>query len=115
MLRCVSAHIEWYHILILELQLSYEALSDDLVLPSATALCNICQRESAQTVDGIKKQLLSQKTVSLPSAGWTSMNKLAITLVIAYYMDRNLDFVKFNLLSMRLITNSFPLSKASEE
>jgi len=41
------------------------------------------------TVDAIKKQLPSQNKVSLALDRWTSMNKLAIMSVIAYYMDRN--------------------------
>jgi hypothetical protein len=45
--------------------------------------------EYAQTVDAIKEQLLSQNEVSLVLDGWTSTNKFPITLVIAYYMDRN--------------------------
>jgi len=40
-------------------------------------------------VDAIKKQLLSQNTVSFASEGWTATNKLAIMSVIAYYMDRD--------------------------
>jgi len=59
------------------------------VLPSATSLGNICRREYALTVDLITKQLLSRKKVSLALDGWTSTNKLAITLVIADSMSRN--------------------------
>jgi hypothetical protein len=40
-------------------------------------------------VDAIKKQLLSKDKVSLALDGWTSRNKLAMTSVIAYHMDRN--------------------------
>ena len=58
MLGFVSAHIPWNAISNLELRRSYKALCDDLVLPSATTLSNICQREYALTVDAIKKQLL---------------------------------------------------------
>jgi hypothetical protein len=39
-------------------------------------------------MDTIKKQLPLQSKVSLDLDGWTSMNKLTITSVIAYYMDR---------------------------
>jgi len=35
------------------------------------------------------KQLPVRMKVSLALDGWTSTNKLAITSVIAYYMDRN--------------------------
>jgi len=73
----------------LEPQRSYKALRDDLVLPSATTLSKICRREYALTVDAIKKQLPIQNKVSLALNGWTSTNNLAITSVIAYYMDRN--------------------------
>jgi hypothetical protein len=89
MLGFVLAHIPWNAISNLELRQPYKALSDDLVLPSATTLSNICQREYALTVDAIQKQLPIQNKVSLPLDGWTSMNKLAITSDIAYYMDRN--------------------------
>jgi hypothetical protein len=89
MLGFVSAHIPWNAISNLELRWSYKALRDDQVLPSATTLSNICRREYALTVDAIKKQLPLRNTVNLALDGWTSTNKLAITSVIAYYMDRN--------------------------
>ena len=89
MLGFVSAHIPWTAISNLELRRSYKALGDDLVLRSATTLSNICRREYALTVDAIKKQLPLRNKVSLALDGWTSTNKLAITSVIAYYMDRN--------------------------
>jgi len=85
----VSAHIPRNAISNLELQQSYKALLDDLLLLSATTRRNICRRESALTVDAIQKQLPSPNRVSLALDGWTSTNKLAITSVIAYYMDRN--------------------------
>jgi len=59
------------------------------VLLSASTLSNIRRREYTLTVDAIKKQLPSRNKVSLALDGWTSTNKLAITSVIAYYMDRN--------------------------
>jgi len=59
------------------------------VLPSSTTLSNIRRREYALTVDAIKKQLPSQNKVSSALDGWTSTNKLALTSVIAFYMDRN--------------------------
>jgi len=89
MLGFVSAHIPWNAISNLELRRSYKALRDDLDLPSATTLSNICRREYALTVDAIKKQLPLRNNVGLALDRWTSMNKLAITSVIAYYMDRN--------------------------
>jgi hypothetical protein len=89
MLGIVSAHILWNVISNLELRCSYEALWDDLVLPSNTTISNICQSEYALTVDVIKKQLPIRNEVSLALDRWTSTNKLAITSVIAYYMDRN--------------------------
>ena len=49
MLGFVSAHIPWNTISNLELRRSYKALRDDLVLPSATTLRNICRREYALT------------------------------------------------------------------
>jgi len=89
MLGFVSAHIPWNAIPNLEQRRSYKALRDDLVLPSATNLSNICRREYALTVDEINKKLPSQYKVSLALNRWTSTNKLAITSVIAYYMSWN--------------------------
>jgi len=89
MLGFVSAHIPWNAISDLELWRSYKSLRDDLVLPSAMTRSNICRREYTLTVEAIKKQLLIRNKVSLALDGWTSTNKLAITSVIAYYMDRN--------------------------
>jgi hypothetical protein len=43
-------------------------------------------------VDAIKKQLPIRNKVTLALDGWTSMNKIAITSVIAYYMDQNWAF-----------------------
>ena len=97
MLGFVSAHIPWNAISNLELQQSYKALRDDLVLPSATTLRNICRREYAPTVDAITKQLLIQNKLSSALDGWTSRYKLAITSVIAYYMDRNWALREFQL------------------
>jgi len=89
MLGFVSAYIPLNAISNLQLRWSYKALRDDLVLPSATTLSNICWREYALTVDAIKNQLPIRNKVSLALDGWTSTNKLAITSVIAYYMDRS--------------------------
>jgi len=89
MLGFVSAHISWNAISNLELRLSYTALLIELVLPSASTLSKICRREYTLTVDAIKKQLPSRNKVSSALDGWTSKNKFAITLVVAYYLDRN--------------------------
>jgi len=66
------------------------ALHDDLVLPSATTLSYACGRDHALSVDAIWKSLQSQKDVSLALDGWTSPNKLAITSVMAHYVEQNL-------------------------
>jgi len=89
MLGFVSTQIRWNVISNDELRRTYKALRDDQVLPSATTLSNVCRREYALTVDGIKKQLPIRNKVSLALDGRTSTNKLAITSVIAYYMDPN--------------------------
>jgi len=89
MLGFVSAHIPWIAISNVELRRSYKALRNDFVLPSGPTLSKICRREYALTVYAIKKQLPLRNTVSLALDGWTSTNKLAITSVIAYNMDRN--------------------------
>jgi len=89
MLGCVSHHIPWNAIPNLELQLSYNALWSELVLPSTSTLSNHCQREYSLTVDAIKKQLPSQNKVSLALDGWTTTNKLVISSVIAYDMYPN--------------------------
>ena len=88
MLGFVSSHIPWNSISNLELQWSYKALFDDLMLPSATMLSIICRREYTLTVDAIKKQLPSWNKASSALDRWTSTNKLAITSIIAYYMDQ---------------------------
>jgi len=69
MLGFVSAQIPWNAISNLELRQSYKALCDHLVLPSATTFSNICRREYALTVDGIKKQLPLRNNVSLALDG----------------------------------------------
>jgi len=69
MLGFVSTHIPWNAISNLELRRSYKALHDDLVLPSATTLSNICHREYALMVDAIRKQLLSRNKVRLALDG----------------------------------------------
>jgi hypothetical protein len=89
MLGFASAHIPWNAISNLKLPWSYKALRDDLVLLSATTISNICRKEYGLSVDAIKKQLPLQNNVSLALDGWTSTNKLAITSVIAYYLNRN--------------------------
>jgi len=89
MLGFVSADIPLNAISNPELPCSYKVLREDSLLPSATTLRNICWREYGPTVDAIKKQLLSRDEVSLALDGWTSTNKLAITSVIAYFMDPN--------------------------
>jgi hypothetical protein len=94
----VSAHIPWNAISYLELRPSYKALHNDLVLPSATTISNICRREYALTVDAIKKQLPIRNKVSFTLDRLTSPNKLAITPVIEYYMDRNLALREVHLL-----------------
>jgi len=53
MLGFISAHIQWNAISNLELRGSYKALRDDLVLPSAMTLSNICRMEYTLTVDAI--------------------------------------------------------------
>ena len=87
MLAFVLAHIPWNSISNLERRRTYQALRNNLVLRSATTLRNICRSEYALTVDAIKKQLPVRHKVSLAYDRWTSTNKLAITSVIAYYMD----------------------------
>jgi hypothetical protein len=49
------------------------------------------------TVNAIKKQLQSQNKVSSALDRWTSTNIIAVTSVIAYYMDRNLGFCDIQL------------------
>jgi len=89
MLGFVLADIPLNAISNLQLRRSYNASRSELVLPSASTLSNICRREYTLTVDAIKKQLPSWNKGSLAVDWWTSTNKLAIILVIAYYMDRN--------------------------
>jgi hypothetical protein len=60
-----------------------------LVLPSASTLSNICQREYSLTIDAIKNQLQTKNKVSVALDRWTLTNKLAILSVIGYYIDPN--------------------------
>jgi hypothetical protein len=55
--------IAWNAISIVELGWSFEALPSELLLPSATTLRNIWQREYSVPVDAIAKQLPSQNNV----------------------------------------------------
>jgi len=89
MLAFVLAHIPWNALSNRELWRSYEALRDDLMLPSATTLSNICQWDYAVSMDESKKQLLSHTEVSLALDGSTSPNKLAILSFIAYYIAQS--------------------------
>ena len=88
MLGFVSAQIAGKAISNLELRRSYKSLRDDLVLPSDMTLRNIVQREYTPTVDAIKKQLPIRNKVCSALNRWTSTNKLAITSVIVYNIDR---------------------------
>jgi len=90
MLGFVLYHIPWNPISNLELRWSFNALGWKVVLQSGSTLSNICWREYSLTVDAIKKQLPSRNKMSLALDGWTSTNKLGITLVTAYSMDSNL-------------------------
>jgi len=89
MLRIVSAHDPWKSISNLDLLWWWKALRSELLLPSATTLSNIYLMDYSLTVDAIMKQLPSRNEVSSALEGWTSTSKLAITLVIVYYMDQN--------------------------
>jgi len=89
MLGFVSAHIPWNAISNLELQQSYKPSRSDLVLPFATTRSNICPREYPPSADALQMQLASRNNESLALDGWTSTGRIAITSVIAYYMDQN--------------------------
>ena len=89
MLGFVSAHIPWNAISNLEFRRTFNALRTDLVLPSRSTLSNICRREYTLTIEAIINELPESNKVSLALDGWTSTTKLAITSVIAYYIDRN--------------------------
>jgi len=89
MIAFVLAHIPGHTLSNLELWRSYKALQSDLVLLSGTTHSNICWTEYPLTVDAIMKQLLSWTKVRFPLEWLTSMNKLAITWVCAYCMDRH--------------------------
>jgi hypothetical protein len=64
---------------------------------SASTLSNICRRKYSLPVDVIKKKLPSRNQVALDLNGWTSTNKLAIVLVIAYCTDHNWGHCKVQL------------------
>jgi len=113
MLGFVSAYIPWNAIWNLKLWQSYKALQDNLVLPSATTLSNVCWMDYSLTVDAIRKQLPSQNNVCLALDGWTSTNILSITLVIPYYMDRNWALCEVQLAFDDVYRLFFPVSKAN--
>jgi hypothetical protein len=89
MVGLVSAHVQWNANPNLELQRSHNALQIELGLPSASTLSNICWNEYTMTVHTIRKQLPSRNNAGLALDRQTSTNKLAITLVMAYYMNQN--------------------------
>jgi len=89
MLKFISTHIPWNTISNLELWQLGDALCSQLILPSASTLRNICQREYSLTVEEIKKQLPSSTKVSVALGVWTSMNSLRIMSVIECNNDRN--------------------------
>jgi hypothetical protein len=89
MLGFVSAHIPWNAITNLELRRTFYALRYNLILPSASTLSNICRSEYSLTIDAIKMQLPTKNKVSVALDGWMSTNKLAIGLVIGYFIDFN--------------------------
>jgi len=89
MLGFVSAHISWNAIFNLETRWTYNALRSDLLLQPTWTLRKICWREYSPTVNAIKNQSPSQNHVSLALGRWTSTNKLDITSVIVFDMDRN--------------------------
>jgi len=64
------------------------------------------------TVDAIMKQLPSRNEVSSALEGWTSTSKLAITLVIVYYMDQNWAVQAVQLAVDQVDDPYFTLSKA---
>jgi hypothetical protein len=97
MLGVVSIHIPWNTTSNLDLQRSINALRSKLVLLSTSTLSNVCRREYSLTVDATQKQLPTRNKVSLALDGLTSMNTLAITTVIAYYMERNWALQKVQL------------------
>jgi len=89
MLGIVSAHIPGNATSNLEQWRSNKRWPNGLVLLSAATLSNICSREYALNVDAIKQHLPSQNNISLTLDWGTSTNKLALTSVTGYYMDRN--------------------------
>jgi len=89
MLGFVSDDIPWNAASNLDLRRSNKSLRSDLVLPSATTGSTTCRREYSLTIDAIMKELSSRNKVCLPLDRWTSRQKLAITLVIAYYTNGN--------------------------
>jgi len=52
-------------------------------------LSTICLGGLELTVDVINKQLLAQRKFNLALDGWTSINKIARTSVIAYYINQD--------------------------
>jgi len=97
MLEFDSANIPWHGIANLERPWLCKVWCNDQLLPSTMTLEIICQREYALTFDAIKKQLLFWNKVSLALDRWTSTNKLPITSVIVYHMDRKMALYEVQL------------------
>lgn len=108
-LGCVSAQNSCNRISYLKRQQLYNALQSQLVLYSTSTCSSICQRECSLTVDAIYKQLPSRTKVSSALNWLPSMNKLAITSVITWYMDWNWAFwvvqLAFNTVNSLLFSN----------
>jgi hypothetical protein len=108
MLGFLSPYITWNAILNLQLWWWYKALWSNLMLPSATALSNICRTEYGLTMDATKKQLPSRKIVSLALDEWTSTINHTITSVNTYYTDEH-----WALCGLQLVLATGPNSRVS--
>jgi len=73
------------------------ALHCNLVQLSTYTFSNICQREYSLTVNANLEQLAARHKVSLALDSWTSRNKFAITLVIAYNIEPNCALLEVHL------------------
>jgi hypothetical protein len=63
------------------------------------------------TLDAIRQQLPKDRKISLALDGWTSTNKLAISSVIAYFINDSWDLTEIQLAFEQVcLTSSFPTS-----
>ena len=65
------------------------SLKPDVIIPSVSILCRLLAMEYEKTTNEIQDNIPEGQKVGLALNGWISGNKLAISLVIIYYISKN--------------------------